>query len=196
MTVIYVGQQDWANIPADLIPLATTASATIPGDTANTANTAEAPVPVCSASLLSFEQGTTEAADAIAKLRADGFPAGTTVFLDIEGVTRITQPLLDYYRGWMTGVANDGRYRTGVYVSKGNAQTFHDTELRTNAGVRFTPTFWVAGSGNFSLTSAPADVGVPFADVWQGAFNVTQTFNGVTLQIDVNVSSSASPSAP
>ena len=40
------------------------------------------------------------------------------------------------------------------------------------------------------------DVGLDFAKLWQGRFDVTQTWNGKTLQIDVDVASRRSPSAP
>jgi hypothetical protein len=172
---IYVGQQDWANIAAQAnrIELAT-----------------------CSASLLSTEQGTTEAADAVAKMRADGFPDGSIVFLDVETVTNITQPLLDYYRAWIAGVLAEGHYKPGVYASKRNAPTLYDLAINDLHGQRYTPPFWIASSGAFSTTSKPSDVGVSFAQLWQGLFNVNETYGGVRLNIDVDVATKSSPSSP
>jgi hypothetical protein len=183
ITAIYVGQQDWANIP-NLVPGGARASRVA------------ASAVTCSASLLSSSQGTTEAADAVAKLAADGFLHGSTVFLDVEHVSRITQPLLDYYRAWVNGVLADGRYTPGIYASRTNAPTFHAQTFLDSRGVPFEPAFWIAGSGAFTMSSLPADVGLSFADLWQGMFEVTQTYGAVKLNIDVNVATKRSPSAP
>ena len=47
-----------------------------------------------------------------------------------------------------------------------------------------------------SLTGKPTAVGLDFAQLWQGMFDVTQRWNGVSIQIDVDVASMKSPSAP
>lgn len=184
ITAIYVGQQDWANMAA--APIA-------PGAAASRAVEAMA---VCTASLLSSSQGAAEAADASAKLRADGFPDGTTVFLDVEHVTTISQPLLDYYRGWVAGVLADGHFKPGVYASKSNAPTFYDQSIADLHGARYTPPFWIAGSGPFTTASRPADVGLAFAQLWQGMFDAAQQYGGIRLTIDADVSTRPSPSAP
>ncbi len=176
VAAIYVGQQDWSNMLGDLV-------------------STESQV-TCSASLLSSAQGAAEAADAVAKLRADGFPDGTTVFLDIEPVSPVSKQLLDYYSAWVAGVLSDGHYKPGVYAVKSNASTLYDVAIADLHGARYTPPFWIASSAGFSMDRKPADVGLSFAQLWQGVFNVAQTFNGVTLTIDVNVASKSSPSAP
>src|SRR6185503_16562208 len=79
----------------------------------------------CSASLLSADQANAEAADAIARMRADGFPDGSVIFLDVEYVTSVTSSLLDYYRAWIAAVVRDGHYRAGVYAAKSNAPVLH-----------------------------------------------------------------------
>jgi hypothetical protein len=48
----------------------------------------------------------------------------------------------------------------------------------------------------FSLSSSPTNVGFGFARVWQGAIDVRQTWNNITLRIDANVADSPSPSMP
>lgn len=176
VAAIYVGQQDWSNMLGDVI-------------------STEMQV-TCSASLLSTAQGTAEAADAVARLRADGFPDGSIVFLDIEPVSPISQPLLDYYRAWVAGVLNDGHYKPGVYAIKSNASALYDVAIADLHGARYTPPFWVASSAGFAMDRKPAEVGLSFAQLWQGVFNSAQTFNGVTLTVDVNVASKSSPSAP
>lgn len=151
---------------------------------------------VCSASLLSADQGTAEAADAVSRLRSEGFPDGTTVFLDVEHVTTISPALFDYYRAWIAGVLADGHYKPGVYAHKANAPTLYDQSINDLHGARYTPPFWIASWSGFSLTSKPTDVGLSFAQLWQGQGNVTQGYNGITLNIDANVASKVSPSAP
>jgi hypothetical protein len=39
-------------------------------------------------------------------------------------------------------------------------------------------------------------VGFTWASIWQGMYNVTQTWNGATVNIDVNVAAMISPSNP
>jgi hypothetical protein len=178
IAALYVGQQDFAHL-LNVAPQTARAAS---------ASTAAAAV-VCSATLLSTAQGTAEAADAVAKLAADGFADSTTVYLDVETVTTITPDLLDYYRAWIAGVLRDGRYRPGVYAGKSNAQALYDAavELYRAANRSDAPPFWVASGADFSLSKQPSDVGFAFAQVWQGMFNVSQRFNGTTLTVDVDV---------
>lgn len=179
LAVLYVGQQDWFNMAAAAL-----------------GNRAGEQPATCVTSLLSTDQGTAEAADAVGKLRADGFPDGTTVFLDVEHVNNISPALLDYYRAWVAGVLADGHYKPGVYAHKANAPTFYDQSIADLHGTRYTPPFWIASWSGFSLSGKPTDVGLSFAQMWQGQGNVTQTWNGITLNIDANVANRASPSAP
>jgi len=185
VTAIYVGQQDWTQIPAPP-----------PTEAARTSISSSAAV--CSASLLSASQGLIEAADAIEKMKADNFLASSAVFLDVEYVTAVTPALLDYYRAWIRGVLTDGRYVPGVYAAKSNANALYTaalTEFRA-AGRSDTPPFWIASSAGFSMAAHPTDVGLDFATAWQGMFDVTQSFGGVALTIDVNVATTKSPSGP
>ena len=192
LAAIYVGQQDWTQIPQSIVVRGASEAARA------TPSIAEFQLAVCSASLLSVDQGTNEAADAVSRLKADGFPDGTVVFLDVEFVTSVTPALLDYYRAWIAGVLHDGHYRPGVYAAKSNATTLYVAAVDAyhTAGSANQPPFWIASSTGFSLGLAPTAVGLDFAKMWQGKFDVTQTWNGATLSIDVDVSSSRSPSNP
>jgi Domain of unknown function (DUF1906) len=191
IAAIYVGQQDWTQIPQSILVRGANASAraaqSIIGEQA-----------VCSASLLSADQGTSEAADAVARLKADGFPDGTIVFLDVEFVTSVTPALLSYYRAWIAAVIRDGHYRPGIYAAKSNATTLYvaAVDAYRSAGSADQPPFWIAASSGFSLGQTPTAVGLDFAKLWQGMFDVTQTWNGTTLLIDVDVAARQSPSAP
>jgi len=191
LTAIYVGQQDWTQIPQSIVVRGA-------NETTRAAQSVASEQAVCSASLLSAEQGTLEAADAVAQLKANGFPDRTIVFLDVEFVTSVTPTLLTYYRAWITGIIRDGRYRVGIYAAKSNATTLYvaAVDAARAAGSSEEPTFWIASSSGFSLGQVPTAVGLDFAKLWQGMFDVTQTWNGKTILIDVDVASRRSPSAP
>lgn len=104
----------------------------------------------------------------------------------------------EYFEAWIAGVLRDGRYRPGVYAAKSNAQTLYDaaTAKFRAAGRSDKPPFWIASTAGFSETLKPADVGFPFAQIWQGRVGVRQTFRGVPLEVDVNVAAHRNPSAP
>jgi hypothetical protein len=187
LTAIYVGQQDWAHIPAAQANRAVGPESSL-----------QSFAVTCSASLLSASQGLAEAADAIDKMRADGFPDQSIVFLDVEYVTAVTPPLLDYYQAWISGILRDGHYQPGIYAAKSNATELYNTAVAAYraAGRAGAPSFWIAASTGFSLGAKPTAVGLDFAQLWQGMFDVTQTWNGASIQIDVDVASMKSPSAP
>jgi nucleotide-binding universal stress UspA family protein len=192
--VLYVGQQTWDARPDPVVASDTTRPA---DDTLRAAAAAQRNI-ICSRTLLSAAQGTAEADDAIAKAEADGFARGTHIFLDIERMTTIPQPMRDYYRAWVSRVLADGRFRPAIYSHQRNAAELY-ADVRAvfdAAGVREEPSFWISSPTTFSLTGSPADVGFRFARVWQGALDTPQTWNGVTLRVDVNVADSPSPSAP
>ena len=178
VAVIYVGQQTWDGVP-------------IVDGTALSARAAMiramASAVTCSRTLLDAAQGDAEARDAIARAAADGFPTGTVIFLDLEPMT-ITAAMRSYYTAWVSRVRADGRYKPGVYAHVSNGADIH-------ADVGDIP-FWIASTRSFSLTSAPNGVGLPFAKAWQGALDVTRTWNGVTLTVDESVADLKSPSGP
>ena len=180
VAAIYVGQQDFPQMPS--------------ARPATTANAPGTPI-ICSSTLLSANQGATEAADAVAKLRTDGFPAGSTVFLDVEQVTAVSPALTDYVRAWVAGVLRDGRFRPGIYAAKPNIP-----ELFSDASAEFTaakksgpPAIWVSSGDGFSLAASPAGSGFDYATIWQGTFGASETWNGVMLTIDANVARSRTP---
>lgn len=183
VAAIYVGQQDWANMPS------------APAASPNTPSTQPPSPRPCQSALLTASQGAAEAGDAIAKLQAEGFPEGSVVFLNVETVKAVSPALADYYRAWMRGILHDGRYKPGVYAAKSNADALHAITI-ADGGAPYSPPFWVSSSGGFSMSSAPRDVGLGYAQLWQGIYNVAQSYGGVTLTVDVNVASKVSPSTP
>lgn len=182
VAAVYVGQQDWTQIPS-------AASGALD-------SRAIEQLATCSASLLNADQANAEASDAIARMRADGFPDGSVIFLDVEYVTSVASSLLDYYRAWIAAVVRDGHYRPGVYAAKSNAAVLYSAanDAARAAGSSEVPTFWITSSSGFSLASPPSAVGLSYASLWQGMYDVRQTFNGITLTVDVDVATSRSPS--
>ena len=180
LAVVYVGQQAWeaAGVRAD---------------------TASLTPPACSRSLLTDARGRADADDAIARAAAEGFVSGTTIFLDLERMGAVPDSMRAYYRAWVSRLWTEGRFRPGIYAHRVNAADLYaDIELiRSASPVRPpAPRWWLAGGSDFSLASAPRDVGFPFANIWQGWLNVRERWGEVALDVDVNVSDRASPSAP
>jgi hypothetical protein len=193
--VLYVGQQDWSLIP-DRIVTARRAFETPFFDRHGGA--AASAVVTCSASLLSAAQGAAEAADAAARIAGEGVPLGSAIFLDVEYVTTVSQALTDYVSAWIAGVLADGRFRPAVYCAKSNAESIRAVALAAYraAGRSDAPPFWIASAAGFDITRAPPAVGLSYAAVWQGMFDVSQSWGGLAATIDVDVASSPSPSAP
>ena len=179
--VVYVGQQTWESLP--VAPFA--------GGPARAVQAA-----TCSRTLLSGAQGTIDAIDAIAKTANEGFPRGSTIFLDIEYMSTLTAAMREYYRSWIAQLLADGRYLPGVYCHRSNAAAIHDDVVAEFMAQRHveSPRFWIAGGSGFSIDRAPADVGHTFANVWQGRLDTNETWGGVPLHIDVDVADRSSPS--
>lgn len=182
IAVVYVGQQTWGRTPRQL--------------TSAQMETLQRRGATCNADFLSAERGTTEGVDAIRSTRAEGFPSGTVIFLDIERMEKMPQRMRDYYRAWVATVLADGTYRPGIYVHAHNAaDVYADVkELYVAAGVTAEPRFWIASARDFSPDKMPKDVGHEFAGMWQGVIDVVRRVADVALPIDINVSNWPSPS--
>ena len=151
----------------------------------------------CSSDFVSGPRGMREGVDAAERTAREGFPRGTTIFLDLERMDVLHQAMRDYYAAWVRAVLDDGRYVPGIYVHTYNANTVYDDvkAVYESKGLDADPPFWVAKSHGFDVTKHPADMGHAFAAVWQGVLDVTQTWNGHEIPIDVNVAALPSPSA-
>lgn len=151
----------------------------------------------CNTQLVSAARGRMEAADAIRRTEAEGFPRGAVIYLDIEYMRSVPPKMRDYYRAWTDAVLKDGRYRPGFYAHNRNATTiYRDVKaVYGKAGITEEPPFWITGGGDFSPDqSAPTDVGHAFAMVWQGEIDVIQRWLGHALALDVNVAAVRDPS--
>jgi hypothetical protein len=185
LAAIYVGQQDWSRMEIGRVtPHARSDSANAPT--------------TCSTTLLTTDRARIDAADAVARLRAEGFAEGSTVFLNVETVSDVTPTLMAYVRTWLSGVLEDGHYVPGIYAAKINAPPLRSTAVAAYRAARRKDKspFWISSGAGFSLRRRPSDSGVSYASVWQGMFTVPQTFNGVKLIVDVDLASALSPSAP
>ena len=208
LAVLFVGQQTFdgvlsIGVPGVAVPTAPQKMATPPAARAGimvpaTPAEIEAGAVTCSRTLLTAEQGGIDAIDATTRTAAEGFPPGTVIYLDIEHMDAIPASMESYYRSWVQQVLADGRFRVGIYVHKANAVAIHDGVRRAYADMNApgSAVFWVTSSSGFSIDKSPQDVGLAFASIWQGMLEVTQTWNGATINIDVDVAAMSSPSNP
>jgi hypothetical protein len=178
--VLYVGEQDWQamrGLPADTVPVA-------------------APGARCTTAHLTAERARQHAGEASAATAADGFPQGTVIFLNVERVERVTPALLSYVRNWTAGLLEGGRYLPGLYAHDHNAAELYTAvaEEYVRQGRVERPRLWVARAAGFHINRSPAESGYPVAAAWQGRFDIRETWDGITLTIDVNVADSADPS--
>jgi hypothetical protein len=221
--MLYVGQQDWSMIPSAIrrarsavarpdldrgMAPAPSASPTAAAESTASVASAAAMASIasrasaasttgtCSSSLLTSEQGTLEAADAVAKTAGDGVPSGSAIFLDVEYVSSVSNALVTYVQAWIAGVLADGRFQPAIYCAKKNADVLYSAAMAAYAaaGRLDAPRFWIASSTGFEITNKPTDVGLEYANVWQGLFEVSETWGGFTNTIDVDVADSPSPS--
>ncbi len=214
LAVIYVGQQTWGRKPGApqmvSVPVTVKVNSRVGfGRRRHTVTrtvtrmvkrrvAGPPPGATCNADFVSAARGVAEGRDAVERTALQGFPPGTTVFLDLEQMDVLPQPMRDYYSAWARTVLADGRYRPGIYTHTMNANTVYSDvkAVYTTAGVTSEPPFWIAKSRGFDLRKLPSEMGHAFAAVWQGVLDVEQTWNGHKFPIDVNVSSSPSPSTP
>ena len=213
MAVIYVGQQTWGKTPGQatvrtrFVNRRVKRIVTRNGRRVATYVTRKVPVKVteqprvlpgqsCSAHLVSGTQGQREADDAIARTAAEGFPAGTVIFLDVERMDATPQRMRDYYAQWVKRVLEDGRYQPGIYAHTHNAKRIYtDVVAAYEAmGDYREPPFWIAGGKGFSPDKQPTEIGHQFAAMWQGVLDIVQEHNGHRILIDVNVAAVPSPS--
>ena len=207
LAVLYVGQQTFDGVPSvsvpniaapsesqPLKPPAARAGIMVPATPADI----QAGAVTCSRTLLTTEQGSIDGIDAVSKTAAEGFPLGTVIYLDIEHMDAIPASMDAYYRAWVQQVLADGRFRPGIYAHKANAAAIYDGVRRayTDMNASGSAIFWVTSSSGFSLDKSPQQVGFPWASIWQGMLEVNQTWNGATINIDVDIAVMTSPSSP
>lgn len=179
VAVLFVGEQDWPMVPDSM------ADAGVDEEDAPEG-------PRCTRENLSAGNGRADGEAAAAAARAEGFPAGTVIYLDVEPVDSVSEPLREYVQAWTTGLMEAG-FRPGLYAHARNAEELLDVVREAVPDGALAPRLWVARPVGFSLRRGPSESGFP-ADVWQGELDVDETWGGHTVRIDVNVADTVNPS--
>jgi Rv2525c-like, glycoside hydrolase-like domain len=155
----------------------------------------------CGKNKLSRAAGTSHGEDTIAKCKAEGFAAGTIVFLDVENYSgALSAAMADYIRGWIGALLDEGTVGPGIYCPARKAkaiQTAAKKEYAEHGRPDDAPAFWIVKVTDHTFntaTSVPSECGVAFANVWQGVIDVQEEHGNVTMKIDQNVADSSNPS--
>jgi hypothetical protein len=150
----------------------------------------------CRSSILCSSQGEVDGADAVAKMKSEGFSAGSYVYLDMERADTFSSPLSDYSKHWILRVVNGG-YQPGIYCHIHNSPDVFSMAMQVCELLpAIVPRFWIVGgvTSHFNIgSSQPSDVGAAFANLWQRPESVLRTFGGVAIDIDESVSQWANP---
>ena len=212
VAVLYVGQQTWGRAPGEPHKVPVTVTKKVRERVGKGSKrhwvtryvkrtvmrTAPGPQPgeTCNADFVTAKRGMRDGVDAAFRTALEGFPVGTTVFLDIERMDRLPKAMRDYYSAWVRTMLQDGRYRPGIYVHTDNANTVYRDVKRefVAAGHSEEPPFWIAKSEGFDGRKLPSEMGHAFAVVWQGVLDTEQEWAGHRIPIDVNVARMPSPS--
>lgn len=152
----------------------------------------------CTQNNLTTALGVDNGIDAAQKAATEGFPNGSSIYLDVEPVDPNSPnlaPLKDYVQAWV-GQVLTSNYRPAIYCHRKNATVMQ--QVVADAGGGADVRFWVVGSGTapFSLAAEPSDSGVAFATAWQNPVSTTKTFGAVAVNIDEDIASFEDPSAP
>jgi len=124
-------------------------------------------------------KGAQDGKDAVASAKAEGFPSGTIVFLDIEEGGRLAENYHGYLRGWSEQLTTAG-FRPGVYCSGIAVKEEPGTSITTADDIRSH-----AASRDFAIWAyndacppspgctfpqnppPPSQSGISYAAVWQ-----------------------------
>ena len=142
----------------------------------------------------SLAQGHVDGSDAVTLLRAEGFPAGSSVYLDLENGPPFVQAQQDYVAGWVDTVKGAG-FQPGVYCSHLLAEAVH--ALRSDARIW---AFKVSTNAPHPVPGTnfpddhPAGSGYTGAFIWQLGQNCQITLPGAPLSsLTVDLDSAVTP---
>src|SRR5436190_17436297 len=136
LAVLFVGQQTFDGVPDIQLPpvfdrVAPTGVDSLPRARAGimvppTEAELQSGAVTCSRTLLTTEQGSADAIDAVTKTASEGFPNRTVIYLDIEHMDAIPASMEAYYRAWVQQILADGRFTPGIYVHAANAESIYN----------------------------------------------------------------------
>jgi hypothetical protein len=156
----------------------------------------------CSANTLTRNQGLFDGADTVSKCQTEGFPQGSIVFLDVEGMDPPTPTeMIDYYRGWVSAILDSNYIKPGTYCAAKNANDLFNAaqvEYAAHGLPGGAPSFWIVKVDPLfdPLSSSPTGCGISFADVWQGRIDISnESHGGVTFDIDQDAANTSDPSS-
>jgi hypothetical protein len=152
-----------------------------------------------SSHIVSGPQGTADGQRAARLMTAEGFPAGSYVYLDLEDGPPLTAPRTDYLSNWAATISASG-FQAGVYCSHDIAAAVHALcpMARIWAFNVSTVTPHIFPGVNFP-DSAPAGCGYAGAYAWQLVQNSTisvGTAPPVSPEADLNSAVAPDPGAP
>lgn len=137
-------------------------------------------------------QGIQVAEDAVASAKALGLPAGTTLWLDIEGFdytnVRCRTSAMAFQHGWDRRLRTLG-YEPGIYSSASSGIKMLDQERRTPSSYHWAlpSRIWIArwdGMANVTTTYIPNDGWMPGDRMKQFRGGHDETWGGARVNID------------
>lgn len=140
-------------------------------------------------------QGAVDGVQTVNDMQAEGFPLGSTVFLDLENGPPFTSVEQSYVSAWVDTVAHNG-YQPGVYCSYQFAQVVYNLRKGVRLWVFHVPS---VEKHNNNLMTFPTPLieqsGFALADIWQREDAAVLTQFGNML-VDLDVATSRDPGAP
>jgi hypothetical protein len=142
--------------------------------------------------IVTAAQGTIDGDDCAAKMLAEGFPARSCCFLDLESPDGAFMPYVD---AWVTAMEKRG-WTSGVYVSHLMAAVIATVHPNTRIwAYKVASVAGSSGSAPFS-TEDPSGSGYAGAVIWQHEDEVTISGPGYSFTVDLDTSTVADPAAP
>ena len=148
---------------------------------------------------VSAARGTTDGGDAADLMDGEGFPAGSTVFLDLENGPPMTPDQGDFVGAWCDALSARG-YQPGIYCSHALAGAV--SMLRPDARIWAVKVPTIAPNpvpGTIFPTPDPSGSGYAPAVAWQRGQNCRLTLPGAPVEamtVDLDVATTADPGAP
>lgn len=144
--------------------------------------------------LVDLEHGELDGHACNEAMRAEGFPVGARVYLDLENGLPFPAAQQDYVRAWLTAMAAGG-YRGGVYCSHMLAPHVADVGGFAPLWVFKVPTVARTAISAAPIAPNPALSGYSKATIWQFRQNVILDIGDLDLVVDLNSAIVADPSS-